>query len=190
MQDDQEIVALICCKDQAGLEAIIRRYGSKVRGLCELIVVDPLDADSVMSDVFLEFWDRPERYRCERGSLQTYLMTLARSRSIDRVRSKAAQNRRVQPNVGDLQMEQSHDQEQPDSALQESERKEKIEWALARLPDCQKDSLRLAFFQGLTHREVAQRVDMPLGTVKSNIRNGLLRLRSLLSTEFVEGGAS
>ncbi len=185
---DQQVLERIAFRDEDALSELMKRYGDRVQGLCELIVGDLLDADSVTLDVFLEIWNRPSAYDRARGTLKTYLLTLARSRSIDRLRARAARQRQQEKYI-DLSSisDCTETMDTPESQTLELERRQRIRAAVDQLPTDQQQTLQLAFFSGLTHREISERLKMPLGTVKSYIRKGLLRLREALSTQLEKG---
>lgn len=180
---DDDLVRLICQRDEPALAVLIQRYSGQVYAICKRICKDELDAYGVVSDVFWEFWRNADRFRSERGSLRAYLLTMARSRAIDRQRSVASlahqRNRFIEAvqNGGiDLAITDA-----PERQWIFEEDAIEVQQALCRLTVIQRQVLQLAFFDGLSHREVAQTLQLPLGTVKSHIRKALLRLKHLLS---------
>ena len=182
MSDDQ-IVWLILQQDESGLTALIQRYGGQVHAVCKCICCDELEANAVVSDIFWEFWRHAELFQSHRGSLRSYLLTMARSRSIDRMRSAASQTRQrskfIDATSGSSQEIATSDS--PEQRAMSNENAEEVQHALSQLSDLQRQMLQLAFFDGMSHREVASTLQIPLGTVKTHIRKGLLRLRYLLS---------
>lgn len=179
---DDELLCSIQMRDERALAALIQRYGGQIQAICKLICGDDLEANGVVSDVFWEFWRHSDLYSKQRGSLRTYLLTMARSRSIDRKRAMSTRSRQhmefidaiiTSPDANSLN-------QNPDYQLMNDENAEQIQQALCQLSDLQRQLLQLAFFHGLTHREVASSANLPLGTVKTHIRKGLLRLRKLL----------
>ncbi|MEZ6137415.1 MAG: sigma-70 family RNA polymerase sigma factor [Pirellulaceae bacterium] len=188
---DQRMLLRIAARDETALMELINFYGSRVQGLCEMIAGDLLDADSVTSDVFLEIWNRPEAYDRSRGSLRTYLMTIARSRSIDRLRSNSARQRQQEKFLElSARVNSTETMDTPESRTILLEKRQRIRAAVEHLPADQQQALQLAFFSGLTHREVAERLKLPLGTVKTYIRKGLLHLREALVTQLETGDLS
>lgn len=180
---DRNLLLQIQRREEQGLTQAIELYAGQVKAICQRICVDELEADEVVSLVFWELWHSVEKFDSRRGSLRSYLLTLARSRAIDRQRATAARTRHSQKYF------ESH----PDQATGwlievggcesqlDQERNSLLRAALAELPKAQKSALELAFFDGLTHREVAQRQELPLGTIKTNIRRGLMQLRKKLN---------
>ncbi|HXG34937.1 MAG TPA: sigma-70 family RNA polymerase sigma factor [Bryobacteraceae bacterium] len=135
-------------------------------------------AEEVLLDVYLEVWRKAESFDRERGSAMSWLVMLARSRAIDRLRSRAGERKREQPLPGKDVLRGIADPEQETLA---AERRRIIVEALARLADGQREAIELAFYEGLTHAEIAERLGQPLGTVKTRIRSGMMRLRALLA---------
>lgn len=181
-ESDRQLAARISQHDEAALGEAIMLYGPQVQALCGRICTDRLDADGVVSQVFWELWNTAAKYEVQRGSLRVYLLTLARSRAIDRKRHNAAYAAKTSAETMIMCItERNHrlHDEPPDQQVLK-EREQEIRQALNRLTLSQRKALKLAFFDGLTHREVADELSLPLGTVKTNIRRGLLRLRELL----------
>lgn len=179
--DDSAVVTKIIRRDESALLSLIDCYGAKVLGLCNAILGDCSEAECVVSDVFLEIWNRPHSFDSRRGTMQTFLLTLARSRAIDKLRSRTARAKRMQRYMSrQADLPQHLSFETGETASEKAERKTLVKQALATLPDIQQQALQLAFFAGLTHREVATELQLPLGTVKTHIRKGLLQLRPKL----------
>ncbi len=187
--DEVELVQRIKKRDARALNQVILLFGDRVLGLCEVISFDKLDAESVTSDVFLELWNRPEAFDPSRGRLKTYLLTLARCRSIDRRRSRVARETKMNEFISQASYDPSlyaHELTAEACTLG-AEKRRMVDAALCRLPEAQRVALKLAFFQGLTHMEVAEKLALPLGTVKSHIRRGLLHLKGELAGKFDVG---
>ena len=180
---DAELIQSICRRDESALDDAIRIYGGQVNALCKRICCDDLEASGVVSEVFWELWRNASLFQSHRGSLRSYLLTMARSRSLDRYRRVASQNRRQSKfieaavdRMGDFASNES-----PDERPIHDENSREVHSALSQLPQLQRQALILAFFDGLSHSQVSQELGMPLGSVKTNIRNGLLKLRQLLA---------
>jgi RNA polymerase sigma-70 factor (ECF subfamily) len=180
---DLRLMEAIKAGEASALEALYERYGRVVLALCRRILGDPRDAEEAMLDAFAQVWEQGDRYDPGRASPLSYLMTVARSRAIDRAR--ALGRHRALLSDGDEVLLAAPDRGMPVppsalSALLSAESRSAIEDALRALPPEQREALELAFFAGLSHREVAERLATPLGTVKTRIRQGLLRLRDIL----------
>jgi RNA polymerase sigma-70 factor (ECF subfamily) len=187
---DLRLMEAIKAGEANALEALYERYGRVVLGLCRRILGDPRDAEEATLDTFAQVWDQGDRYDPARASVLSYLMTVARSRAIDRARALGRQ--RILLPESDEALLAALDRGMPPrpsalSALLSAESRSAVEDALRALPPEQREAVELAFFAGLSHREVAERLAAPLGTVKTRIRQGLLRLRDSLARLIQEG---
>ena len=174
----------VCRRDELALDAVIRIYGGQVNALCKRICGDELEASGVVSEVFWELWRNASQFQSHRGSLRSYLLTMARSRSLDLYRAVSSQNRK-QHKFLEAAMERKPDfssNDSPEERPINEESSREVHSALSQLPQLQRQALCLAFFDGLSHREVSQKLNMPLGSVKTHIRSGLLKLRRLLAS--------
>jgi len=176
--DDYELMARIERRDAAALEVMYDRYGGLIFTLGMRILHDRSEAEELVSDVFLEIWRASSRYDAARGAPMTYLVTLARSRAIDRRRSAGSKGRST-VSAGAVPETASGAPDPPASAVLE-ENAQRVRLAMNQLDPVFREAVELAFFDGLTHTEVAERLDKPLGTVKTYIRQGLIRLRDCL----------
>ena len=189
---DLRLMEAIKAGEASALEALYERYARVVLGLCRRILSDPRDAEEAMLDTFVQVWEQGDRYDPGRASPLSYLMTVARSRAIDRARALGRQRTFIPD--GDEALLAALDRGMPPlpsalSALLSAESRDAVEDALRALPPEQREAVELAFFAGLSHREVAERLAAPLGTVKTRIRQGLLRLRDSLARLLREGDA-
>jgi RNA polymerase sigma-70 factor (ECF subfamily) len=147
-----------------------------VYGLIRRILRDRAQSDEVMQEVMLEVWRQAPRFDPQRGSAAAWIMTIAHRRAVDRVRSEVAERGRVEragrqaPTAG-VSVQ--------DDVVDDLDR-QRVRSALAGLTDLQRSSIELAYFGGLTQTEIAALLDVPLGTVKTRIRDGLIRLRDAL----------
>ena len=168
LRDDRTLMTGLAEGDTTALQALYDRHAGQVMVLCLRILRDRARAEEVVGDVFWELWDRADRYRPDRGAPIAYVMTLARSRAIDRLRSRAA----------------THRDAGPFESAAASELSVRIRRALSGLSDAERRAVEMSFFDGLSHGEIADALREPLGTVKSRIRQGLLRLRDVLAGEY------
>ena len=167
---------------QGRQDALARLYdetSSMLNGLLLRILEHPEDAEEVLLDVYMKAWKYAARYTDKRGSVQAWLMIMARNAAIDRIRQK-----RAQPKTLAFEPESTPEPESteasPEEQTAERERRRRVQLVLNELPPEQREVVELAFFGGLTHAELAERLREPLGTIKSRIRMGLLRLRGLI----------
>jgi RNA polymerase sigma-70 factor (ECF subfamily) len=162
--------------DEDALAELYDRHGRLVYSLALRIVRDQRDAEEIVQEVFSQAWRQSGRYSAGRGSVVAWVLTLTRSRAIDRVRG-----RRARPEAA---ANQTAMVDLPDSAPAADEQlawAAQVRAALDSLPFLQRTAIELAFYDGLTHAEIADRLEQPLGTVKTRIRQGLLKLRDRLA---------
>ncbi len=164
-------------------DALAELYDSMAKPLfatARHILNDPAEAQDVVHDVFLSLWENAASFDSRRGAAFSWAVTLTRNRSIDRLRSRANRARLLGETFpGDLGYGEAEGPGPDASDL--GARAELVRTAVAGLPDEQKRALELAFFSGLTQREIADRLSEPLGTVKARIRRGLIKLRDTLA---------
>lgn len=163
--------------NQAAMGRLYDATSGLVHGLVLRILRDHASAEEVTLDVYAQAWRRAGTYDPERGRPTTWLLTMARSRAIDRLRG--TQRERARESLDDHPglVDPAED---PSAVSEADERSRRIRAALALLPAEQREAIDLAFFAGLTHIEVAERIGAPLGTVKTRIRTGMIRLRDVL----------
>lgn len=138
------------------------------------IVENRADAEEVTLDVFTQVWKNPGQWRAERGTVTSWLMLLARSRALDKLRWRKARTRLEDPGL-------AREFASPPETLGAAERKERVQRAIQALTEAQQVVVDLAFFGGLTHQEIAEMLNEPLGTVKSRIRTAMLKMKEVLS---------
>jgi RNA polymerase sigma-70 factor (ECF subfamily) len=174
---DVQLLKAIAAKDEAALAQLYDRYRVILFGLLMRILNNREEAEDVLQEVFLQVWRKAADFDENRGRPFTWLVTLGRSRGIDRLRTLAARERVAEAGARDAVEEVS------DAASDafRSEQRGLVTNALAQLPDEQKGPLMLAYFDGLTQSEIAKHLGAPLGTVKTRMRTGLMRLRELLA---------
>ncbi len=166
--------------DDAALTDVYDQYSSFVYGLAARVIGDHRAAEDVTQDVFVSIWERPETFDPSRGSLRTWLGTLAHRRAVDYVRREEARRRRSQREAA--RSVSAPDVDEMAMALVTAE---KVREALECLPPEQRDAIRLAYFGGKTYREVGLALEIPEGTAKSRLRLGLRRIADVLQSEGV-----
>jgi RNA polymerase sigma-70 factor (ECF subfamily) len=179
--DDYDLMEGILRRDADALSALYDRYGGLIYTLGLRMLRDRGEAEELVSDVFMEIWRSAARYDPNRGAPMTYLITLGRSRAIDRQRSSASRNR------GQVSAELSGDAPSnitdPALAAMIEENSRRVRKAMGVLDAEHRQAVEMAFFDGLSHSQIAQTLNKPLGTVKTYIRQGLIRLRDCLRKE-------
>ena len=177
--DEQDLMKAIAEADPSALAVLHDRHAAVVFALCLRILRDAEEAEEVLEDVFLQLWERAAQYDPGRGSVIAYLVVLARSRAAERVRRRVRRERILRALPADA-AEEGPPAPSPLQASLATERRARVRAALEALPTSQRESLELAFLDGLTHPEISERLGEPLGTVKTRIRAGLARLRAPL----------
>jgi len=176
--DDAELLRRAASGDQGALGELYDRYAGVVHSLCLRILRSRDDADEVLVDVFAELWARSGRFDPARGTVMGYLLTLARSRAIDRhrrrgVRREESLDTLLVPAVAGDVPAQEH------AAL--SEERAAVRRSLAQLGDNERLAIEYCYWDDLSHSDIARKLNKPLGTVKTWIRQGLTRLRQAMS---------
>lgn len=174
-----DLTALMVLVQQGDEQAFARLYdamASIVFGAVRRVVRDPEMAEDVTQEAFVELWRTAARFDPARSSASTWAVTIARRRAVDRVRKEQSQRDRI----ARLAVRRPEAAPAPDESAEASLDAERIERALTELPDEQETVLRLAFLDGETHAEIAERLDLPLGTVKGRVRGGLKKLNGRL----------
>ena len=176
---DETLLQRIAARDLDALDALYGRYGRTAFSVAYHVLNNAESAEDVVQEAFLTVWRRAESFCTERGSARTWLLSVVRHRAIDVARARAARTRGVP--LDDVALVIAADDDPSSEALRRVEAA-KVRAALTSLPVPQREVVELAFFAGLTYPEIAERVCIPLGTVKSRIRLALERLRGLLTT--------
>jgi RNA polymerase sigma-70 factor, ECF subfamily len=165
--------------EQEALGELYDRYSHLVYSLALRIIRDQGDAEDIVQEVFSQAWRQAGRYETRRGNVIAWLLNLTRSRAIDRLRGRQARPEASSESVLAIDM--------PDLALPVDEqlslegRASRVRAAMKELSVLQRVAIELAFYEGLTHVEIAERLELPLGTVKTRIRQGLLKLKDRLA---------
>ena len=163
--DDMRLIARIRAGEQGAMSELYDRYSSVVYGVALRVLQDAAAAEDILQDIFLQLWRKPDAFDSSRGSLVAWLAVIARHRAIDRLRQRVPRptsKKSSSPATTDLR--------------DETERTlviEKVRAVLGEMNADQRKALEMAYFQGLTHAEIAEKTGEPLGTIKTRIRSGL-----------------
>lgn len=171
------VLASVAKGDEAAFADLYDETAPRVHGLVLRVLRNPAQAEEVTQEVYLEIWRRASRYDPQRGSPFAWLMTLAHRRAVDRVRSSQATT--VRDETYEARTREVHFDTTAEAATERLEAR-RVRSALHALTDAQREAVSLAYLGGYTHREVAGLLDLPLGTAKTRIRDGLIRLRDQL----------
>ncbi|HNP80478.1 MAG TPA: sigma-70 family RNA polymerase sigma factor [Nitrospira sp.] len=173
------LLARIAAGDQPALAEFYDASSAKVFGLVMKILADRTVAEEVTMDVYTQVWRRASSYDAERGTPGSWLMTLAKTRAIDRFRSSYLERGRQVPL--DHAAEVPGDRATPEQYSAGLERQRLVQEAMASLSAEQRQAIALAYYWGLSQSEIADRLQLPLGTVKTRMRLGMIRLREVLA---------
>lgn len=178
MQDSAEQrLARVGTGDRRAFAELYDTTAPRLYGLIRRLLVDPSQAEEVTQEVYLEIWQTANRYKPERGSAMSWMLTMAHRRAVDRIRaSQASRDRDTKVGIRDYDREYDHVAEHVEVRL-ESDR---VKVALRGLTELQRQAVSLAYFGGLSHSEIAAELHVPVGTVKTRIRDGMIRLRDAL----------
>jgi RNA polymerase sigma factor (sigma-70 family) len=173
---DEAVVALIARSDEQALAELYDRFGRVAYGLALRVLRDAALAEDAVQEAFLTAWRRADTFMPERAKASTWLLTLVHRRAVDLVRRE--ERRRAEP----LEAAEERAGEAPaEDAVWLRYERERVQAALRRLPDQQREALELAYYGGFTQSELAERLGQPVGTIKSRMFSGLGRLRDLLA---------
>jgi RNA polymerase sigma-70 factor (ECF subfamily) len=173
---DIELLGAIARGDEQALASLYDRYRLILFGLILRILHSRAEAEDVLQEVFLQVWQKAANFDETRGRPFTWLVTLARSRAIDRLRTLGARDRLATASAREATDDIA---DAADDAIL-SEQSEIVRGALQELPEDQRQVLLLAYFEGFTQSEIAKRLNAPLGTVKTRMRSGMIKLREFL----------
>jgi RNA polymerase sigma-70 factor (ECF subfamily) len=173
------LIGRVAAGDQVAFAALYDDVAPLVYGIAKRVVRDPTHAEEVSQEVFVDLWRLAARFDAARGNVRSWAATIAHRRAVDRVRSEQSHRDRERADALTAPPATSS----PDEIAVEGESRQRAVSALGQLSPPQREALELAYYGGLTHVEVADHLGIALGTAKTRIRDGLLRLRSVLGEE-------
>ncbi len=181
--DDQTLLRLIARSQDSALSELYDRYNRLVYSMALNAVGDGALAEEITQDVFVRIWEKAETYRAEQGKVITWMASITRYRAIDVIRRQ-----KVRPEGNQTPWTEAVTADLPDSVDVEDEaelaqRRVRVHQAIAQLPAEQRQALAYAYFQGYSHREIAEALNEPVGTIKTRIRLAMQKLRLALSEE-------
>lgn len=180
LSEAERDLAMLISKIARGCESALKKlYAntiSQVYGLAYKILSNKPDADEVAMDVFKQIWNKAPDYEPGRGSPSAWLITVTRSRAIDKIRSDTKRRTTNEPLLTDT----VDNNPLPDESTLVREKRDRIERALSELTPKQRESIELAYFKGLSQSEISKQMNEPLGTIKSWMRSGMLKLKEIL----------
>jgi RNA polymerase sigma factor (sigma-70 family) len=180
---DEALVALVARGDESALAELYDRVGRIAYGLALRVLRDERLAEDAVQEAFLALWRTAAAFRAERAKASTWILTLVHRRAVDLVRRE--ERRRVEPLADDGAV--AGETETAEEAAWLRFERERVQAALKQLPDVQREAIELAYYGGFSQSELAERLGVPLGTIKSRMFAGLARLRELLDESSAEG---
>lgn len=177
---DEVLLRRIVAGEQEALGLLYDRYGSLVYALLMGIVRNVDDAEDLMQEVFTQVWLKADTYQSAFGNAKNWVLRIAHNRAVNHVRSRRVRETKAQMTLESIEQVAADPNPSTLSSLGHADEVQNVNRALARLPEEQRILVTLAFLQGLSHTEIAEQLDIPLGTVKSRIRAGLKSLRTQL----------
>lgn len=173
----EELIRLVALGDEAAFSELYDAVAPRVFGLVHRVVRDPSQSQEVTQEVFLDIWTQAARFDADRGKAMAWIMVITHRRAVDRVRSsQASRDRDLRQGIKEYQESYDDVADTVESTLEA----ERVHRALETLTAAQQEAIRLAYYGGYTHQEVAQLLDIPVGTAKTRIRDGMIRLRDRL----------
>jgi RNA polymerase sigma-70 factor (ECF subfamily) len=182
--DDEELMQRLVLRDLTAFRTLYARYSSLVYSAALRVVRDTQIAEDMVQEIFLRLWRKPENYTATRGKFATWLTSVTRNRAVDEVRSRGRRYRHETASPEEQERElPGPETDDPALTAELSDQRRLILTALSQLPQEQRQTIELAYFGGLTQQEISERLDQPLGTVKTRIRLGMQKLRAALTPE-------
>lgn len=175
----RELLAAAAMGDRTAFSNLYDRTSSRIYGLAFRVVRDRQYAEEIVQEAYLQYWQKAGEYQPGRGSVITWMMTIAHRRAVDRVRSEELQQQRMS-HYGALSVETPRNI--PLEVVVQTDEARTLRTCLGTLTELQRSCIEMSYFGGLTYPEVARHTDTPLPTIKSRIRDGLRRLRTCLRT--------
>jgi RNA polymerase sigma-70 factor (ECF subfamily) len=178
MQDSPEQrLVRVASGDKAAFTELYDATAPRIYGLVKRLLVDPAQAEEVTQEIYLEIWQSATRYKPERGSAMSWMLTMAHRRAVDRIRaSQASRDRDSRIGIRDYDREYDQVAEHVEITMEGA----RVKRALQGLTELQRHAVELAYYGGLSHSEIAAQLHVPVGTVKTRIRDGMIRLRDAL----------
>ena len=183
--EDLTLLAQVSQKDQQALETLYEKYQRIVYSLVLRIVRDEDEASELLQDVFVQVWQKADLFDNDRGNFTTWLLTLAHNKAINTLRSKAYKKRSLESrgDADDIMKWAGQTAIEASTPLSEQiadDARGQVLDALRKIPDTQREALTLAYYEGLSQSEIAEKLGVPLGTVKTRMRQGMIKLKELL----------
>jgi RNA polymerase sigma-70 factor (ECF subfamily) len=181
--DDAALLKAIQEGEQAAVAELYDRYSGVAYGLALRVTADRSTAEDVVQDAFVSLWKQARRFDAERGRVRSWLLTIVHNRAVDAVRRRSKRSERALPEGPE---EFIATRGRPEELTEWAMEAEAVREAMSQVPEEQRRTIEMAYFQGLTHVEIAERMGVPAGTVKSRLRIGLDKMRLALRPKVLE----
>lgn len=182
--EELDLMKRIKAKDSVALADLYDLYNRLLYGMILSIVKSKPEAEDVLQEVFVNIWQKADSFKEKRGNVFSWIVTLTRNRAIDRLRSKGYKTQqKASANIDDPIITLEGDYYDPLETTIFSERKRMVKKALSEIPEKQCKVLKIAYYQGMTQSEIADQLDIPLGTVKTRMRQGMLKMKDILEAQ-------
>ena len=181
--EDRNLIDKIRSGEVDGMELLYDKYAAVLNGMLYKIVRDKTEAEDLLQEVFIQVWDRIDSYDTTRGSVFSWLATITRNAAIDKTRSKIYKTRvRESTELDNIQFNLNTDIPNPLENSILADHTKLVREALGQIPHEQREVIEIAYYQGMSQSEIAEQMQLPLGTVKSRMRQGMMKLRDLLKS--------
>lgn len=173
----EDLLARIAGGDREAFAELYDQVAPRIFGLIRRVLVDQAQSEEVTQEVFLEIWQTASRYAPTKGSALTWMLTMSHRRAVDRIRaSQAGRDRDMKIGMRDYEREFDSVSESVEISIEN----ERVKVAMQNLTELQREAITLAYYRGLSHSEVAEHLHIPIGTVKTRLRDGMIRLRDAM----------
>jgi RNA polymerase sigma-70 factor, ECF subfamily len=171
------LLARVATGDQQAFSRLYDLMAPRVLGLTRRVLRDPAQSEEVAQEIFLEIWQNAPRFDLGKGSATTWIMTMTHRRAVDRVRAaQASRDRDTKVGIRDFAIEYDNVAESVEIRMEH----DRVTQAMSRLTELQRQAVTLAYYGGYSHSEVAEMLHIPVGTIKTRLRDGMIRLRDEL----------
>ena len=179
--DELKLMKRIKARDEEALSELYDLYKRLLFGMVISIVKKREEAEDVLQEIFVKIWNKAESFDEERGNVYSWIVTLARNKAIDRIRSKGYKTQQKQSvSIHEPLFSLEGDKHDPMETTIFSDRAELVKRALEQIPEKQSEVIKIAYYRGMTQREISDHLDIPLGTVKTRTRQGMIKLKRIL----------
>lgn len=181
--EEREWMMEIQAGSKSALKKLYDRFNKILFGMVYKILRDREETEDLLQEIFVKIWNRADQYDSTRGTVYSFIATMARNRAIDRTRSRAFKNRSKDDyviNDDEYSFNLSTENPNPEENIEITERAVEVRKALAKLNEKERQVLYVSYFHGMSQSEIAEKIDIPLGTVKYRMRQGMIKLREML----------